>query len=175
MKNIKKSLLFVALITLTSSASAEPNYKSLWLSAGGATDGGTSLSLGGRGETFGAELGVIFNNEYSSTDLLDYPVPHTSYVSLGKKRVDNTFGIDVLAFHNFNEDISAYIGLGGYFGEEREIARSTVTGWLYTQQKDTKFEAAGSIGLQYVGGDKFTLGAGYHSVRGPNIQLGYKF
>ena len=134
MKNIKKSLLFVALITLTSSASAEPNYKSLWLSAGGATDGGTSLSLGGRGETFGAELGVIFNNEYSSTDLLDYPVPHTSYVSLGKKRVDNTFGIDVLAFHNFNEDISAYIGLGGYFGEEREIARSKVTGWLYTQQ-----------------------------------------
>lgn len=175
MLNVKTSLLFLSLMTLAISANAETNFNRGWISGGGAVDGGTSMSLGGRGENFGAEVGLVFNSEYSSNDILDYPVPHNSYVNLGKKRVGNTYGIDLLAFHNFNEDLSAYIGLGGYFGEERDIARSTATGWLYTQQKDSKFEAAGSVGLQYIGAEKFTFGVGYHSIRGPNAQIGFKF
>lgn len=170
----KLCVLILATQLVYSSNVAASEFSRAWI-AGGSQDGKSSVGLGFRGEKFGVELGALLNGDYSSDDVLDYPVPHSSYVNLGKKRIDHEYGVDVLGFYNPNDKVSLYGGIGGYFGEERQVARSTVTGWLYTQSKKNTFDGALSVGLQYLPSEKFLLGVGYNSVRGANLQLGMRF
>jgi hypothetical protein len=150
-----------------------------WLSIGKAASsegGGTSLAVGYRGATnLALQLGVVFNSEFGDKEVLDYPVPHSSYRSLGTKRTGNTLGMDALYFINTDSFIRPYLGLGMYYGERKEIAQSTATGWYYTQGDKSKVSITGEAGLQAVTSGGFVFGAGYHSLRGPNISVGKTF
>lgn len=167
----------VAIIILTfgqANAEQQERYNSWWLSAG-AKNSKSSFALGGRGKDLGIEIGGRTGGDYKKDDLLDYPVPHNSYTSLGKKSVDGNIGFDVLGFLNPAHQVSVYAGVGAYFQEYREVARSNATGWLYTQSKTTETELAVSGGLQFFPSDKMILGVGYNSIRGVNGQIGIRF
>ena len=150
-----------------------------WISVGKASSsegGGTSLAIGTKLDSnFGFQFGVIFNSEFGSKDINDYPVPHTSYTMLGTKRTGNALGLDLLYFIPAGNTVRPYVGIGMYTSERKEIAQSTVTGWYYNQGDKTKVEITGELGLQAVTSGGFLFGAGYHSLRGPNISLGKTF
>jgi len=149
-------------------------YTALTIGKASGEDGGTSGAIGFYGPHFGFEVGMIGNSEFAEGDALDYPVPHNYYTSLGTKRVGNTFGIDGLFFLGNSNSWHPFVGIGVYFGEKAEIARSDVTGWLYTQSSKSKTEVAGSVGLHYTVG-AMMLGVSYHTVRGPGASIGVKF
>ena len=150
-----------------------------WVSVGKATSSegsGTSLAIGAKmNSSFGIQLGVIFNSEFGSKDVLNYPVPHTNYRTLGTKRTGNALGLDLLYFIPAGDTIRPYVGVGLYTTERKEIAQSNVTGWYYNQGDKTKVQVAGELGLQAVTAGGFLFGAGYHSLRGANISLGKTF
>lgn len=167
-------LSIFTIFTLTSIVKpvyAEPRYSSLWISAG--TESG--FSLGVRGESVGLEFGGKQTSEYLDSELLDYPVPHSDYSGLGRKRIGNMLGLDLLGFYNFSSWLSLYAGIGGYVQEIREVARSNVTGWLYTQSRGEDGEFAVSGGLQAFPSEKLLLGIGFHNVRGVIGQVGIRF
>ncbi len=140
----------------------------------GKTQGHNSYALGTRGANFGVEIGVLADSEYAEGDVLDYPVPHNSYVSLGEKKMGNTYGMDVLGYIPLGTVFSAGVGAGLYFGEKRQLARSTVTGWVYTESKKTTLAAAGQFTVQARLGSGM-LGVSFHSLRGTQVTLGLQF
>ena len=150
-----------------------------WVSVGKASSsegGGTSLALGSKmGSNFGLQLGVIFISEFGSKDVLNYPVPHTNFQTLGTKRTGNALGLDLLYFIPAGDAVRPYVGIGMYSTERKEIAQSNVTGWYYNQGDKSKVQVAGELGLQAVTSGGFLFGAGYHSLRGANISLGKTF
>jgi hypothetical protein len=150
-----------------------------WISVGKATSsegGGTSLALGTKmNSNFGIQFGVIFNSDFDSEDVLDYPVPHSNYRTLGTKRTGNALGLDLLYFIPAGDTLRPYVGIGIYSTERKEIAQSNVTGWYYNQEDKSKVQVAGELGLQAVIAGGFLFGAGYHSLRGANISLGKTF
>lgn len=145
-----------------------------WLSVGG-KDGNTGFAVGFRGHELGVELGGINESDYSSDDVYDEPVPHLNFTDLGEHKVDSTVGFDVLGFYNPTSQLSLFGGLGLYFQEYIRIARSNVSGLLYTEAKDTEAEAAFSGGVQFFPTGSLMLGIGYHSIRGLNGQIGMRF
>jgi hypothetical protein len=150
-----------------------------WISVGKAPSsegGGTSLALGTKmSPNFGLQFGVIFNSDFSNTDVLNYPVPHSNYQTLGTKRTGNGLGLDALYFISADSTFRPYVGIGIYTSERKEIARSNVTGWYYNQGDKSKVQVAGELGLQAVTSGGILFGAGYHSLRGANISLGKTF
>jgi len=172
MRTVGKGVVLACLAVLATTAQAEA-----WVSLGRASGegGGTSLSVGGKGAgNWGFGVGFVFNSDYSDANVLDYPVPHTNYTNLGVKRTGNTIGLDGYYFFS-SSNIRPYVGLGIYSSERKEIARSNVTGWYYNQGDKSKVQGAGEIGLQAETQNGLVFGAGYHSIRGGNISLGWKF
>lgn len=155
-------------------AEEQVKYNYVWLSAG-TKNSNSSFALGGRLENLGFEIGGRTGGDYKKDDLLDYPVPHSDYTRLGKKSVDGNIGFDVLGFLSPLPQVSLYAGLGAYFQEYREVARSNVTGWQYTQSKTTETELSLSGGMQFFPSEMIMLGIGYHSSRGVNGQIGLRF
>lgn len=145
----------------------------VWLT-GGKTQDGATVSFGGQKNGLGGEFSFIMDSEYSKSDILDYSIPHSSYKSLGNKRVGNTLGLDLLAFAPLGQGFSAGVGAGAYFTEYRRVAQSQVTGWLYTQDKEVKLRGALSLRVHYAH-NGLLLGAGIHSVRGVFISAGKDF
>lgn len=167
----KKILATIAVCTATISS---VHADGLLVSAGRAPDsqgGGTSLALARVQGHFGIGLGLVFNSEFSNKDLLDYPVPHNSYTNLGTKRTGTEIGLDGYYFFGENTKIRPYVGVGAYLSSRKEIAQSNVTGWYYTQSKDTSVKASGEVGLHYVSDSGLAVGFGYHTVRGTNISI----
>ena len=66
---------------------------------------------------------------------------------------DGSTGADFLTFINL-PIVSPYVGIGYYSNDE---------------------DLAYSGGLHLNAGKRLTIGAGYHSVRGPNGQIGFRF
>lgn len=153
--------------------SVEDTHRAFWVSGGKGDE--PSAAIGVREKNVGFEFGGLANSDWADTDILDYPVPHNSYTNLGEQNVGNTLGLDVLGFYNVHERVALYAGLGGYFSDKAVIARSNATGLYYTQSDESGFEAAASAGVQFKLGNRFLLGAGYHSIRGVNLQLGMTF
>lgn len=148
-----------------------------WLSIG-ANDGGIlSLSLGGRYSYIGAEVGIIgIEDTNSSSNILDYPVPHNDYIDIGRQDTHSASGIDILGFFDLSKQVSLYLGPGLYWRTYKDVAMSNVTGWFYTQSEYTETESVFSGGIRfYPVGISGMLGIGYHSDRGINIQLGRRF
>ncbi len=142
----------------------------LWIS-GGVKDYFAG-SIGLRQNNFGLELGCCFNSEISKNDFLDYPCPHYDYTVIGNKRVGNTLGIDLLYFYSPNNYIfSVYGGIGVYAEDQSKIVRSNATGWLYRNDRDSKFHFPFSVGIKYLFDKKYEMGLGYHTLRGFNAQF----
>ena len=145
-------------------------------SAPAADGGGTSLAIATKGESnWGLGIGFIFNAEFASKDILDYPVPHSSYTNLGTKRTSSAFGGDVYYFFGDSPNVRPYVGLGVYFAPKKEVAQSNITGWYYNQQSQTSTNLAAEVGIQMVSEKGYTFGAGFHSIRGANIIVGKAF
>lgn len=144
-----------------------------WFSGGKAKDG-AALTFGGHKNGLGGEVALITDSEYTKDELQDYPVPHASYRILGNKRIGNTFGLDAIAFTNLSQNWSLGVGAGIYFTEYRRVAESNVTGWLYTQDKETKLRGAASLRLHFAS-NGFLLGVGVHSLRGGFMSIGREF
>lgn len=168
MKRTSISIVVLIFFTVSYAKSAS------WISYG-EKENSSTVSLGMRGNQFGIELGYWLNNDFTVDDVFDYEIPHSSYESLGKKRVGNTYGIDFHLFKDVIERISVFGGLGLYFCDVREIAKSTATGLLYSQDEDFETYFAFSAGLQYSVYKKLMLGFEYHTVRGIGFQLGFTY
>lgn len=173
MKKIIIAALLIASIILPVTAYAD-SHKALWISFGAGSDG-TSSAMGLRGEQYGLEIGRCGTNEYEEGQLLDYPVPHSDYRSLGKHRIDDAYGFDTLAFYNYDADASLFAGLGLYFQKTGEIAQSNATGWLYTQSTDEQITIRPSVGVQIFPNGKWMFGLTYHTLRGITVLAGLHF
>ena len=174
---ITKKLLTIAVIC---AATASSSFADTWVSVGSAPSaegGGTSLAFATKGanSNFGFGLGFVFNSEFGNKDLLDYPVPHSSYKNLGTKRTGNSVGLDGYYFFGDSTKIRPYVGLGIYNSPRKEIAQSTVTGWYYTQSTQSAVAVSGELGLQYVSDGGLTLGLGFNSIRGASLSIGSAF
>lgn len=170
----KTGLILVLLSFFLISTEARANGPAAWLSVG-EMDGNTGFAVGFRGVDLGIEIGGINESDYSSSDMYDYPVPHTDFTDLGRQKVDSAIGFDVLGFYNASKRLSFFGGLGVYFQEYRRVAESNLSFLLYTESQETEAEAAFSGGIQFFPSNALVLGIGYHSIRGINGQIGVRF
>lgn len=176
--NEKESMHKKIITTIVLTFGAISSFGQMWLSVGAAPSsdgGGTSIALSGKGTgAWGFGVGAVFNSNFSN-DLLDYPVPHSSYTSLGTKRTGSTFGFDALYFFGDSKTILPYVSVGLYASKRAEVAQSNVTKWYYTQKDQSTILLSGELGLHMVTENGWLLGAGYHSIRGPNLSLSKAF
>lgn len=177
---ITKNFLILVLMVFISPIFAFENkidnyrHAALWLSVGAENE--VSFTLGGRGEHWGIEIGGIDDGDYSSYEVLDYPVPHDYYENLGTHKIDGTYGIDILYYFVNMKNLSAGMCIGLYSYEEAEIARSNATGWLYKQTSDTSTEMAIGLNIDYfVPNQSLLIGLTLHSVRGIAFRIGFGF
>lgn len=150
-----------------------------WFSIGKATEAsgnGLSVAIGMRGKgNWGFAFGGIFNADYSESNVLNYPVPHNSFTSLGTKRVGNSLGVDALYFLNPEDRFKTYLGLGVYYAPKKDLAQSNLTGWVYTQKDQSSTSLSAEIGTLYTTDSKLLVGFGLHSVRGATFSIGKTF
>jgi hypothetical protein len=170
-------ILITAAVGLFMAATA---HSQTWIALGSgpaSEGGGTSLAFGTKrpDSNLGWGLGFVFNSEFADKNLMDYPVPHSSYTSLGSKRVGNAIGLDGYYFLGDSISLRPYVGMGIYRAPRKQLARSNVTGWYYTQSDDTSYFVSGELGLQFVSDGGTTFGLGYHTIRGSNISIGKSF
>ncbi|KAF0285823.1 hypothetical protein BA899_01200 [Spiribacter sp. SSL99] len=125
-----------------------PTYASAdaWL-LGGSADGEGSIFAAATGERWGFGVGGVFNGDYSEGEVLDYPIPHSSYFDLGEQQVGGLLSLDVLYELMPSEYGSLWISGGFSTYEERQLVRSRATGWIYSQSKSTTVVA--DAGLYY--------------------------
>ncbi len=170
------SLIFIFFFSLfvnadENTANTKIKHSALWFSIGAAKD--FSFSVGGRGVNWGIEIGGVFDGEYSSDEVLDYPVPHGYYTDLGEHKVGDTYGLDVLYYFFNKNEISIGGGVGMYMTEKAEIAQSNATGWLYKQSSKTQIKPAIMVNFDYfVPNKRLVLGLSLHSLRGIVFRLG---
>lgn len=161
-----------ALILVTLPAHAEA-----WMSAGKAPaseGGGFSLSAMTQGTAnFAWGLGIVFNGEFAGNDVLDYPVPHDDFTSLGNRRTGNAIGLDAVWFPAGVSSWRPYAGVGLYYNKRVDVAQSNVTGWLYTNEEKSNVQASFEAGIQYRSVDGSLFGLGYHSIRGVYLTVGW--
>jgi hypothetical protein len=144
------------------------------ISAGSNTSGKSSMSIGLKANEWGVSLGIIQDAEFQQS-LLDYPVPHASYVDLGTQKTANTIGGDFQRFFELTSSTRMYGELGMYAETKKHIAQSTVTGWNYTQEDKSSILLAAGVGIQYVIGDVVSVGVGFHTLRGNTVSIGVSF
>lgn len=138
--------------------------------------GGLSLAIGLSGaNNWGIDLGAIFNSEYATSDVLDYPVPHSDYTMIGEKYVGHTFGMDVLYFLSNSDSFRPYIGAGFYVDGKKQLARSNLTGFIYTQSDKSTTTASGEIGFRSKTVSGRILGLSFNTVRGISFSIGKDF
>lgn len=165
--------LWAAVLLLTTANA----HADTWLSAGMAPSsdgGGFSLSAADKtSEQFGWGLGFVFNSEMAGKDLLDYPVPHNNFTTLGTKRTGNAIGLDALWFPAGDSTWRPYLGLGVYYDQKAEVVLSNVSGWYYTQNDKSALQLGGEVGMQYRTTRGSRLGFGYHTIRGAFLSYGW--
>lgn len=175
MRSFSKSIAIAALAALAGAAHAGDK----WVSLGAANQsdgGGASVAFGWRTASgLGIEIGAVFNSEFNSSNLIDYPVPHNNFTNLGVKRTSSTFGADVAYFFQVSEEFSPYVEGGLYYSPRGEIARSNATGLYYKQSSKSELIPSAGVGVQFKIQKDLILGAGFHTVRGANIVIGKNF
>ena len=138
---------------------------------------GTTASIGFMNPqtNWGFQIGAVFNSEFSDKEVNDYPVPHSSYRTLGEKRTSNTIGVVAIYFLPVGDSVKVSGSLGFYMGDSKEIAQSNVTGWYYNQGDKSKTKAAAGLGLHFGVTKEISIGVGYHSILGTSISIGQVF
>ena len=74
-----------------------------------------------------------------------------------------------------SKTVLPYVSVGLYASKRAEVAQSNVTKWYYTQKDQSTILLSGELGLHMVTENGWLLGAGYHSIRGPNLSLSKAF
>lgn len=171
---MNRLIVFLILIASTSGQALADGWISL-----GSKSGHSTWSLGFKGvhgtlADCGVEIGIINDIEFNE-EVLDYQIPHASYIDKGVKKTENTVGLDFLRFAEVNPSTRIYGGIGLYFDKKLHIAKSTATGWNYTQSDESSTLVAASFGIQTITSNGIALGAGVHSLRGFNVSLGKAF
>lgn len=162
--------LFVFLMTMAPSVCAADDRDFRWIGISGCADflavsGGRRLK-----NNLGIEFGGVLGFSHSTHD---YPCPHGSYAIIDEKDLLWGFGLDGLLLIPIKR-LTLYAGGGAYYYRYQIVARSYATGWLYQQYTFGRFRLAYSTGAKLILSEKWELGAGYHSERGVNVQVGFK-
>jgi len=124
---------------------------------------------------YAVSVGFIFNGDSIPSDILEYPVPHTDYTSLGTKRKGTEiplllkYGLEVIK----DKKIFVYVLGGASFGEEIELAQSNATGWYYEQSSTSKIYGMYGGGVSYKATDKLLFSVEYDNRRGATGSIGY--
>ncbi len=130
------------------------------------------LTVGLGGEEWIFSISSIFNSEYKEDDLVDTPIPHTSYEDLGTRRIGNLLGVDVCKTFEARDNLPAVVlGGGFYFGRTSHIVRSNATGWLWAQDNKSVVLPGVGVGLLFRVQNKYAFGVDLHSLRGPGLSL----
>ncbi len=162
-------------------APAEPASSS-WISVGASPSGNISGAVGARkglnGTYFGigAELGVVGGGTALPDETLDYTIPHNDFTVNGDY-TGNAYGGDILVFLNLDRsgNVAIYGGPGLYAQSTTEVVQSNVTGWYYENGTTTEVVFAGGGGIRLKVAPKLEVGVGYHSVRGVQGSIGFRF
>ena len=169
----------VSVITLGLFLSASACAEEMWISLGSPTKssgGGTSLSIAGKiSDRWGIGVGIVFNSDYTDSEVLDYPVPHTDYRSLGEKRVGNSYGLDVFYFLTDPAVVRPYFGIGLYKDNRKTLAQSNVTNWIYTQDEGNGALLSGELGVQALTSGGLIWGISAHTIRGVSVTIGKRY
>ena len=184
---MRKSLVIltiglVTLLFLASSALAN-GYFAVGGGGGGQAEAGNfSIDIGGFSTEkktnyfLGGGLTSIFSSDIPS-NILEYPVPHSDYTSLGRKQ-DDELGLYMKAgFQVITRKRIFIFGLLGLtFTEEIELAQSNVTGWYYEQSSSTDTNMMIGGGIAYFPENKrFCLQLEYDNRRGVTGSIGFVF
>lgn len=164
-----------SLILTGQPAFAQP-VKSVWLSGGAASNGNVSGAAGFRVGWIGAEFGAVGGGSTVPEGTLNYQIPHNSFHQYGSY-TSSSYGGDVLVFLDLDEKkrVSLYAGPGLYAQQTTDVIQSNATGWLYENGTSTSVKAAVSGGLRVAVSKNLELGAGYHSIRGVQGTIGWRF
>ena len=166
---VQLACVWLSLIVLTGPASAD-----VWL-LGGSSDGEGSILAAATGDRWGFGVGGVFNGDYSESEILDYPIPHSSYFDLGEQQVGGLVSLDVL-YELLPSDYGSIWVSGGFSTyEKRRLVRSRATGLIYSQSKSTTVVA--DAGAYYELGltDRVGLIAGAHTQLGVLGGLSFQF
>lgn len=170
--SIRSKLLTALLLILIHSASfVQAAEKTNWVSLG-SKNGNLGASLGSRSGNTGWEIGFINTDDYLPSDVIQGGIP-AGAVSLGDKKLNGAYGLDILKFFPANKSVTLYAGAGAYFQNHGEVFKSGSQLYTNNTENDVKFAYSGGIEFGKPGNVHF--GIGYHSVRGANGQVYIKF
>lgn len=170
-----KLFLLICLIFYCDVTFAE--YRGLYgLSLSDSNTGKPGLSLGIGGDEYILCFSAVFNSEYSDKDLNNTSIPHNSFDDLGFKRINTQQGIDILKKEPFDlwPETTIIWGAGIYSQKYSKIAKSKVTGLLWSQETKSDVKGAFDIGLLFQGESTKQFGFIYNSVRGLGFILEIK-
>jgi hypothetical protein len=166
-------LFFVAVITCIPELSLaySNNYASIGGGSGGSSEAGNLSIEGGvvrphqrLGEYIvGIGATIIYTGD-APDGLIDCPVSHTEYVTLGKRVKDQEYGFyGKYGFSAIYNKLYVF-GIAGFtIYEEVEVVQSTATGWYFTQSSEEKMVGLAGGGLAYFFG----------GIRGKCLQVEY--
>ncbi len=120
---------------------------------------------------YGVELGL---GGRSYPGMLDYACPHTDYTIINDHYDSLLLGVDLIRYFDLGESCSIYVGAGVYLLGYEVLSQSNATGWVYREYTGAEGSFAYSYGLQFHQDEGFGIGAGYHSLRGYNLQMIFK-
>jgi len=169
---IKKVVLLVICLSATQ-AYAEADFSRTFFTVG-RYHGHNSLSIGGRTNSFGLEVGAYFQNDFPTEYTIDSKPPDSNYVSIGEK-YDNAYGFDALWLGNTQYGWSFFVGPGLYLTKHATFVRSNTDGLIYNLGYSIEYDLAGSTGIIYSPHKNLSIGLGFHSIRGPNLSFGLRF
>lgn len=168
-KQITVAFLLVLLLLLNTNETHAADNDFMWIGVSWCTDFLAVSSSHKLKDNWGFEFGGILGFSHSTED---YPCPHGSYTIIDEEDLLWGFGLDGLYLIPIKQ-FTLYGGGGVYWYKYQIVACSHATGWLYQQDWFGKFRLAYSVGAKLKLTEKWGLGAGYHSERGFNIQVGY--
>lgn len=134
----------------------------------------TTISFTMEGEKYGIFAGYRFDSEIEE-DVLDYPVPHNDFRTLGDKRVDNSYALGGTYRYMFNDAHALRFQVGLGVEDVREVAQSNVTGWYYTQEENTTFLPTLGVLYRFTVNEKLCLLIGGDTFLGIQAGLSFNF
>lgn len=146
----------------------------VWV-GGAEADGEGGAYAGLMGDELGFIIGAVFDSDYSDSEIRDYPVPHSDYTELGKKRIGSLISLDVAYRLLPGRYGSLWIAGGFTFYEESEIARSNITGWLYKQNEDNVIRPDAGVYYHLPVNHSMGIIAGAHTELGGSLGLSFRY
>ena len=138
----------IALLVIAPPSAVAGGYVALGGGSGGTADTESiSVEFGGylpEGEhraLFAIGVGFTLDKNTIPDDLLDYPVPHNDFTSLGTRESDEVYMYAKYGVEVVRESSLFLFFLGGAaWHEEIDLAQSNITGWLYEQSSSEEYD-----------------------------------